>query len=142
MKNENMTKAQLAKEFEEMRKRMMKLESGEGHHMQAEFCKETLRQSILFLEDDTGDPELADILDTPMIESLMNSFHEFAHIPLAIVDLRARWWLVRDGGISVKDSIEFTLIPAETASKATSCYPPAFRPASINFTNAKTTCGT
>lgn len=90
MKNKNKTKVQLANEFEEMRMRMMKLESGEGHHMQAEFCKETLRQSILSLEVDTGAPGIADILDAPMIESLMNSFHEFTHIPLAIVDLRGK----------------------------------------------------
>jgi PAS domain S-box-containing protein len=70
MNDENKTKAQLIKEQEDIRKWIAGLESAE--------------------EDSTGDPELANILDTPAIQSLMDSFHEFAHIPMAIVDLNGK----------------------------------------------------
>lgn len=46
--------------------------------------------SILSPEGDMGELELADILDTEPIQSLMDSFYELAHIPMAIIDLKGK----------------------------------------------------
>jgi len=90
MKDVNNTKTQLIIELEEMRKRIAELESGIGHHEPPESGKEAQRNSILSPEDDTGDMELVNIIDNSAIQSLMDSFNEFAHIPMAIVDLKGK----------------------------------------------------
>jgi|GEM_PF-3621376 len=46
--------------------------------------------SILSPEGDIGDLELGDILDSPSVQSLMNSFYELVNIPMAIVDLNGK----------------------------------------------------
>jgi PAS domain S-box-containing protein len=46
--------------------------------------------SILSPEGDIGNLDLADILDTPPIQSLMDSFYELVHIPMAIIDLKGK----------------------------------------------------
>lgn len=42
--------------------------------------------SILSPEGDTGDIQLADILDMQAIQSIMDSFYELTHIPMSIID--------------------------------------------------------
>lgn len=44
--------------------------------------------SILSPEGDFGDLDLADIIDSHAIQSLMEDFDRFAHIPMAILDLK------------------------------------------------------
>lgn len=44
--------------------------------------------SILSPEGDVGNLELADILDVQAVQSLMDSFYELAHIPMAIIDFK------------------------------------------------------
>jgi PAS domain S-box-containing protein len=44
-------------------------------------------QSILSPEGDIKQLELADIIDIPSIQSLMNNLHELVHIPMAIIDM-------------------------------------------------------
>ena len=46
--------------------------------------------SILSPEGDIGNLDLADIIDAPAIQSLMDHFHELAHIPMAIIDLQGK----------------------------------------------------
>ncbi|OGT98634.1 MAG: hypothetical protein A2079_04650 [Geobacteraceae bacterium GWC2_48_7] len=43
-------------------------------------------ESILSPEGDIGNLELADIIDTRAIQSLMDDFHQLTHIPVSIVD--------------------------------------------------------
>ena len=45
-------------------------------------------ESVLSPEGDLGDLELADIIDIPAVQSLMDSFHRLAPIPMAIIDLK------------------------------------------------------
>ncbi len=47
-------------------------------------------QSILSPEGEIGDLELADIIDAPAIQSLMENFHELSAIPMSIIDLEGR----------------------------------------------------
>ncbi len=47
-------------------------------------------QSILSPEGEIGELELADIIDAPAIQSLMDNFHELAAIPMSIIDLKGR----------------------------------------------------
>ena len=47
-------------------------------------------ESILSPEGDIGNLDLADIIDAPAIQSLMDHFYELAHIPMAIIDLEGR----------------------------------------------------
>ncbi len=44
--------------------------------------------SILAPEGDIGHLELADIIDAPQIQSLMDDFYTLAHIPMSIMDLK------------------------------------------------------
>ncbi len=46
--------------------------------------------SILSPEGDIGNLELADIIDAPAIQSLMEKFYELTHIPLAVIDLKGK----------------------------------------------------
>lgn len=45
-------------------------------------------QGILSPEGDIGHLELADILDVPAVQALMDHFHEIVPIPMAIIDLK------------------------------------------------------
>jgi polar amino acid transport system substrate-binding protein len=45
-------------------------------------------ESILSLEGDLGHVELADLLDIPAVQSLLQDAYELAHIPVFIVDLK------------------------------------------------------
>ena len=47
-------------------------------------------ESILSPEGDIGNLELADIIDVPMIQSLLNDFHALTGISVAIIDTRGR----------------------------------------------------
>lgn len=47
-------------------------------------------ESILSPEGDLGKLELGDILDIDALQKLMNSFHELAQIPMAIIDLKGK----------------------------------------------------
>jgi len=47
-------------------------------------------QSVLTPEGDLGTLELADIIDAAAIQSLMDHFHELAHVPMAIIDLQGK----------------------------------------------------
>lgn len=47
-------------------------------------------KSNLLPEVDMGEVELAEILDIPAVQALMESFYELVHIPMAIVDIRGR----------------------------------------------------
>ena len=47
-------------------------------------------ESILSPEGDIGTLELADIIDAPAIQSLMDDFYQLAHIPMAIIDLKGK----------------------------------------------------
>ena len=47
-------------------------------------------ESILSPEGDIGNLELADIIDLPAIESLMEKFHDLIRIPLAVIDLKGK----------------------------------------------------
>lgn len=46
--------------------------------------------SILSPEGDLGNLELADIIDAPAIQSLMDDFYRLAHVPMAVIDLQGR----------------------------------------------------
>jgi PAS domain S-box-containing protein len=46
--------------------------------------------SILSPEGELGDLELADIIDSPAIQSLMDDFYKIAHVPIGIIDLKGR----------------------------------------------------
>jgi len=46
--------------------------------------------SILSPEGNTGNLELADIIDTPGLQALMDDFYKLAHIPMSIIDLKGR----------------------------------------------------
>ncbi len=46
--------------------------------------------SVLSPEGDLGGLELADIIDAPAIQSLMENFYKLAHIPMSIVDLKGK----------------------------------------------------
>ena len=46
--------------------------------------------SILSPEGDLGNLELADIIDAPAIQSLMDDFYRLAHVPMAVIDLKGR----------------------------------------------------
>ena len=46
--------------------------------------------SFLSQNWDNGNPELADIIDVPMIQSLMEYFYELVQIPMAIIDIRGK----------------------------------------------------
>ena len=46
--------------------------------------------SILFPEGDIRNLELADIIDAPAIQSLMDSFYELVPIPMAVIDLKGK----------------------------------------------------
>jgi len=45
-------------------------------------------ESILSPEGDLGSLELSDLLDIPVVQSLMENFYELAHIPIFILDLK------------------------------------------------------
>jgi len=47
-------------------------------------------ESILSPEGDIGDLELADIIDVPEIQSLMDDFYKLAPMPMAILDLKGK----------------------------------------------------
>jgi signal transduction histidine kinase/GAF domain-containing protein len=47
-------------------------------------------ESILSPEGDLGHLELADLLDIPEVQSLVDEFYKLAHIPLFILDLKGR----------------------------------------------------
>ncbi|MHB9097420.1 MAG: CheR family methyltransferase [Syntrophales bacterium] len=47
-------------------------------------------QNILSPEGEIGELELADIIDAPAIQSLMDNFHELASVPMSIIDLEGR----------------------------------------------------
>ncbi len=47
-------------------------------------------ESILSPAGDTATLELADIIDVESIQSLMNDFHHFARIPMAVIDLNGK----------------------------------------------------
>jgi two-component system, chemotaxis family, CheB/CheR fusion protein len=47
-------------------------------------------EAILAPEGDIGDLELADIIDVPAVQSLMDEFYAIAHFPMAIVDMKGR----------------------------------------------------
>ncbi len=46
--------------------------------------------ALLSPENDTGKPELADVIDVSTLQSLMDDFNKLARIPMAIVDLEGR----------------------------------------------------
>ncbi len=46
--------------------------------------------SILSPEGDLGNLALADIIDAPAIQSLMDDFYRLAHVPMAVIDLQGR----------------------------------------------------
>lgn len=46
--------------------------------------------SLLSPRGDLGELELADIIDTPAIQQLMEDFHKVARLPLAVVDVRGK----------------------------------------------------
>ncbi|MEW6667565.1 MAG: CheR family methyltransferase [Thermodesulfobacteriota bacterium] len=46
--------------------------------------------SLISPEGDIGDLELADIIDVPAVQSLMEDFYALAHIPMSILDLKGR----------------------------------------------------
>ncbi|MCL5281614.1 MAG: PocR ligand-binding domain-containing protein, partial [Planctomycetes bacterium] len=46
--------------------------------------------SILSPEGDLGSLELADIIDAPAIQSLMDDFYRLAQVPMAVIDLKGR----------------------------------------------------
>jgi len=46
--------------------------------------------TILSPESNTEELELTDLMDAPMIQSLMDYFNKLAHIPMSIVDLKGR----------------------------------------------------
>ena len=90
MNDVNKTKTQLIKELEEIRKRNQKLESGKGHYKPAEPEEDASQKTILSPEGDTEDLELADILDVPAIQSLMDNFYKLARIPMSITDIKGK----------------------------------------------------
>ncbi|MFZ5449910.1 MAG: PocR ligand-binding domain-containing protein [Thermodesulfobacteriota bacterium] len=47
-------------------------------------------ESILSPEGDLGNLELADIIDVPTIQSLMDDFYELAHFPMSLIDLQGK----------------------------------------------------
>jgi PAS domain S-box-containing protein len=47
-------------------------------------------ESILYPEGDIGSLDLADIIDIPAVQSLMDDFYSLAHIPMSIIDLKGR----------------------------------------------------
>lgn len=47
-------------------------------------------ESILFPEGDTGCLELADIVDAPSLQALMDHFYQLTRIPMAIIDLAGK----------------------------------------------------
>jgi PAS domain S-box-containing protein len=47
-------------------------------------------ESVLSPEGDIGNLELADIINIPAVQSLMDSFHRLAPIPMAIIDLNGK----------------------------------------------------
>jgi len=47
-------------------------------------------ESVLSPEGDPGALELADLIDAPALQNLMDSFHAIARIPMSIIDLQGR----------------------------------------------------
>lgn len=47
-------------------------------------------ESLLSPEGDIGQLELADIIDVPAVQSLMDDFYQLAHIPMSIIDLSGK----------------------------------------------------
>jgi PAS domain S-box-containing protein len=47
-------------------------------------------ESILAPEGDIGNLQLGDIIDAPALQAMMEEFHKFARIPLAVIDLEGR----------------------------------------------------
>ena len=45
-------------------------------------------KSKLFPEGDSGDLELADIIDVESVRSLLKDFHDLVHIPMAVIDIK------------------------------------------------------
>ncbi|MFB3813338.1 MAG: PocR ligand-binding domain-containing protein [Terriglobales bacterium] len=46
--------------------------------------------SILSPQADIGNLQLADVLDTPVLQMMMEEFHKFSRVPMAIIDLEGR----------------------------------------------------
>jgi len=63
--------------------------------------------------------ELAEIIDTQAIRSLMDDFYKLAQVPMGLNDLKGKVLVGSDGRISVPNSIGFIPKPAGTAWKAT-----------------------
>jgi PAS domain S-box-containing protein len=79
MREDYRTREQLLRENEELKR-----ELAEAGREQQTF------KGILSPEGDTGDLELADIIDTEAIQSLMNNFYKLAGVPVSIIDLKGK----------------------------------------------------
>ncbi|MFP5213681.1 MAG: PocR ligand-binding domain-containing protein [Acidobacteriota bacterium] len=87
MRDEDKTREQLIEELRELRR---------GHAPSREMDFAALEQarvrleSILPLERDMDGLELADVIDSRMVQSLMDDFYKFARIPMALIDVKGR----------------------------------------------------
>ena len=75
------------------------------------FCSNLKSESTLTPEMNMVTPELADIIDAPAIQSLMDDFYKLAHIPMSIVDLKGNVLV----GVGWKDiCVKFHRVHPET----------------------------
>ncbi len=70
------------------RKNITERKRGDEALRQSEQCVRLKLESILPPARETANLELAEIVDTQAIQSLMDDFYEFAHITIALVDLK------------------------------------------------------
>ncbi|WP_272936632.1 PocR ligand-binding domain-containing protein [Syntrophus gentianae] len=90
MKVENKTKVQFIKDSEKMRQRITEVKTTEGLQKSSNQENELWYMSILSPEDNSGKIELAEILDVPTVQVVMDNFYELAHIPMSIIDLKGK----------------------------------------------------
>jgi len=90
MKGENKTNPQRVNHSETMIEVLQESESGGYYDKPAEQREESPDKEMLRFEGSMEDFELSSVIDVPSIHSLMDSFHKFAGIPMAIVDLKGR----------------------------------------------------
>lgn len=83
-----MTKSQLIAKINELTTRNTELEFINVLHQSPESFKEASWQNILPTEEETGELELADIIDIPAIQSLIKNFYNLVRVTVAMVDLK------------------------------------------------------
>ena len=81
------SREQLEKANEELRREIAERMQAEQALRESEGRIRNMLESILSPEGDIGNLDLADIVDVPAIQSLMEDFYALAHIPMSLINL-------------------------------------------------------